>query len=100
MELSKHSIRVWLEYNLITNYPYQKLIKHRLFLLQLSCPSTNGNDANGHENGSDNSVTGGLALGDLKVCKLSIPGLVKIYSYIYMNIDNKPMISNWFAIKL
>ena len=79
-----NSIRVWLEYlkyNLITNYPYQKLIKHRLFLLQLSCPSTNGNDANGHENGSDNSVTGGLALGDLKVCKLSILGLVIIYIY-------------------
>ena len=83
MELSKYFIRVWLKYNFITNYLYQTLIKHRLFLLQLSCPSTNGNDANGHANGSDSSVTGGLALGDLKVCKLNIPDLVIIYAYEY-----------------
>ena len=96
MELPKHLITVWLAYNLISNYPYQTLIKHQHFQLQLSSHSTNGNSTNGHENGSDNSVAGGLALGDLQVGKLSISALV-INPY---NIDRKPITSNIFAFKL
>ena len=96
MELPKHLITVW--FNLISNYPYQTLIKHQHFQLQLSSHSTNGNSTNGHENGSDNSVAGGLALGDLQVGKLSISALV-INPYC-INIDRKPIISNMFAFKL
>ena len=42
-------------------------------IFQLSSPSANGEqETNGHENGSDNQIKGGLALGSLQVSKKSM----------------------------